>query len=129
MDAASTYYQDMMKPLLSMCGGAGAFWAKEKRWPVSMVELASLEFADEGWKESLSRFSDVVFTPQPDGSVTVSGTMSPPTTFGGLPVKAGPITFDARITMQRDPDTASGWKPRIDAGFARSEGQPDQLSE
>jgi hypothetical protein len=127
--ALSTYMEDMMKPLLFMCGGAGAFWVKEKRWPGSIEELADLRGADEDWKSTMSKFSEVVFDHQADGSVAITGTMRPPSTFGGLEVKAAPISFNARITMQLAPEMTSGLKPVIEVGFAKSGEEPNQLPE
>ena len=113
----SDYLGEMLEPVMIMGAGAGAFWIEARRWPASPEELAAWRANEGDWKNTLAKFSAVAFSPQPDGSLDISGTMSPPKLFAGRKVQAGPATFSARVIMRRAPGLAAGWKPHVEASL------------
>lgn len=114
----ATYLEDTLRPVILLGAQTGAYWIREKKWPVSIDDLAALREIDASWKSQPANFSEVTFERQANGSLTITGKMSLPKFAGRTVTSQKPAEFTIRVTMRPAPETTAGWAPHIETDFA-----------
>lgn len=104
----------VIRPPTVVAISAGMYWAKEKKWPASMADIAGSLNVDDEWRKAAAVLSDVSFTPQPDGSMRMLAICKPPGT------EIHPAHVEAVVRVKKDPQSPTGYAVSVEPGAPKT---------